>query len=207
MDRPPLWREIADRFSSDRECLASFLALETAEILEGVKPGNLINVANRSQPCGRNLFRLWQTHGAELIESGGLAAMIMRERADSLLLFIYDPAVLSSLLTQSRVAAMMKRAGYPRSADLMASLTELKRRIESGVFPHEVGIFLGYPLKDVAAFMGWAPLPFTCQGPWKIYGDPRRSLELAACHQDCRRRMAWRVAGGDSPLACLRRAG
>jgi hypothetical protein len=48
--RTPLWGDIAGRFSNDRECLASFLALETAEILDGVKPGNLINVTNRRQP-------------------------------------------------------------------------------------------------------------------------------------------------------------
>lgn len=204
---PPLWREIAGRFRNDRECLASFLALETAEILEGIKPGNLINVTNRRQPCGRNLYPLWRIHGTELIEASGLSVRVMRERDDSLLLFIYDGASLSRLLSEKRVTAMLSRAGYQTPADIEASLSELEKRIASGSFPHEVGIFLGYPLKDVAAFMGWAPIPFTCQGPWKIYGDPRSSLETAASHHECRCRMAWRVACCDNPLECLRRTG
>jgi hypothetical protein len=203
--RTPLWRDIAGRFSNDRECLASFLALETAEILEGVKPGNLINVTSRRQPCDRNLYALWQAYGEELVEAGGLSVKVMRERNDSLLLFIYDSAALSRLLAENRVRTMLNRAGYWQITDLDKILAELKERIGSGSFPHEVGIFLGYPLKDVAAFMGWALIPFTCQGPWKIYGDPRRSLETAASHHECRCRMAWRVAGGDNPLDCLRR--
>jgi hypothetical protein len=205
--RPPLWREIAGRFSNDRECLASFLALETAEILEGIKPGNLINVSSRRQPCDRNLYAMWKAFGAELMKPSGLSVKLMREGSDSLLLYIYDPAALCRLLSEKRVETMLTRAGYPKDANVDAVLAELRERIGSGSFPHEVGILLGYPLKDVAAFMGWAPIPFTCQGPWKIYGDPRRSLETAASHHDCRCRMAWRVAGCDNPLDCLRRAG
>jgi hypothetical protein len=131
----------------------------------------------------------------------------MRVRDDSLLLFIYDGNALRRLLSEKRVTTMLNRAGYGQPSDLDATLEELKGRIGGSSFPHEVGIFLGYPLKDVAAFMGWAPIPFTCQGPWKIYGDPRRSLETAASHHECRCRMAWRVAGGDNPLDCLRRSG
>jgi len=205
--RAPLWRDIAGRFSNDRECLASFLALETAEILEGVKPGNLINVTNRRQPCDRNLYALWQAYGAELVDASGLSVKVMRVRGDSLLLFIYDGDALRRLLSEKRVTTMLNRAGYGQPSDVDATLAELKERIGGSSFPHEVGIFLGYPLKDVAAFMGWAPIPFTCQGPWKIYGDPRRSLETAASHHECRCRMAWKVAGCDNPLDCLRRTG
>ena len=52
----------------------------------------------------------------------------------------------------------------------------------------------GYPLKDVAAFMGWVSLPFSCQRLWRIYGDPRRSLQLAQRFTHCRNRMARRLA-------------
>lgn len=206
MDRPPVWREVAGRFRTDRECLASFLAMETAEILEGVKPANVVNVVNRKQPCGRNLYRLWLRHGQELLRHSGLTVTVLRKQTDSLLLLIYDSAALSALLTDRQVTSMLKRAGYRNPADVDGSVAELQQRIGNGPFPHEIGIFLGYPLKDVAAFMGWAPLPFTCQGPWRIYGDPHRSLQLAESHRACRCRMAWRVAASDDPAGCLHRA-
>ncbi|WP_255396957.1 DUF3793 family protein [Geobacter sp. DSM 9736] len=56
--------------------------------------------------------------------------------------------------------------------NLEKTLSDLKSHLTGKSFPHEIGIFLGYSLKDVIGFMGWAPLPFTCQGPWKIFGDP-----------------------------------
>lgn len=49
----PMWQELSRRFPHDRDCLASYLALETAEVLEGVKPANLVNVVNKRRSCGR----------------------------------------------------------------------------------------------------------------------------------------------------------
>jgi hypothetical protein len=81
----------------------------------------------------------------------------------------------------------------------------LASRFAGRAFPHEIGVFLGYPLKDVAAFMGWVRIPFACQGPWKIYGDPRESLRLAETFRCCRRSMAQRLTCCASPLDCLGR--
>jgi hypothetical protein len=55
----------------------------------------------------------------------------------------------------------------------------------------------GYPAKDVAAFMGLVKLPFACQGPWKIYGDPLQSLGLAEQYRCCRQRMCAVLASGN----------
>jgi hypothetical protein len=179
--------------------------MESAEILEGLKPANLVNITNREQPCGRNLYQLWLKWGDNLLAPSGLKVRVLRLSTDSLLLFVYHEKTLTSLVAERRVATMLKKAGYPCPENLEVTLEELEKRIGEGSFPHEVGIFLGYPLKDVAAFMGWAAIPFTCQGPWKIYGDPRLSLQLAERHRDCRRRMAWQMASCDNPLRFLRR--
>lgn len=202
--RRPSWHELAGRFADERECLASFLALEAAEVLAGEKPANLINVANRQRPCGRNLYRMWQRHGATLLRRGGLAVRELADRGDALLLLIYRPEALAALLARKSVAGFLRRAGYPDPADPEATLAELQSRVSAERFPHEIGVFLGYPLKDVAAFMGWVGLPFTCQGPWKIYGDPRGSLSLAEAFRQCRCRMARRLARCATPVDCLK---
>ena len=79
-------------------------------------------------------------------------------------------------------------------------------RVQANDFPHEIGIFLGYPLKDVLAFMGQVRLAFSCQGPWKIYGKPDQSLELADRYRHCRCRMAVRLQECTDPAECLREA-
>jgi hypothetical protein len=197
--RRPTWQALAPRFSGERECLASFLALEGAEVLEGAKPANLVNVTNRRRPCGRNVYLLWKREGAGLLRESGLAARELADRGDSLLLLIYRPEQLKALLARKSVAVILERAGYREPGDPEEVLAELQRRLSGEGFPHEIGVFLGYPLKDVVGFLGWARLPFSCQGPWKIYGDPRESLRLADVAAPGRRRQSARMPAGRFP--------
>lgn len=200
----PHWHTVLHRFPAARDCLASFLAYETAEILAGVKPASLINLVDRPHHCGRNFYRLWRECGSALLEKSGLIGRELVDRGDSLLLLVYAPELLDALLQRPATRAMLHRAGYAQTATTMAVLDELQQRCRAGEgFPHEIGIFLGYPLKDVAAFLGWAAIPFTVQGPWKIYGQPEKSLDLAATHQRCRERMVHKLAHCCCPEECL----
>ncbi|AJE02646.1 DUF3793 family protein [Geobacter pickeringii] len=201
--RRSAWHDLAVRFDDPRECLASFLALEAAEVLAGEKPANLIGIANRPRPCGRNLYTLWKQWGASVLPESGLAVCELADRGDSLLLLIYRSEALGGLLRRPSASAVLGRAGYADLSDLDAVLGELAARITGEGFPHEIGVFLGYPLKDVAAFMGLVTIPFACQGPWKIFGDPRESLRLAEIFRTCRARMAERLGSCASALECL----
>lgn len=206
-ERRPLWHDLAERFADERDCLAAFLALETAEVLDGEKPANLINLPNRRRPCGRNFYQLWQRHGAALMGQSTLGVSELVDRGDSLLLLFYQPQTLAALLAKTNVAGFLRQAGYSRPLTVEAALEELQTRFTATGFPHEVGVFLGYPLKDVAGFLGWVDLPVTSQGPWKIYGNPGKSLALADCFRACRRRMAHRLSRCAAAVDCLRRNG
>jgi len=92
----------------------------------------------------------------------------------------------------------LHKAGYEANASTEALLAELRRRTTNNdSFPHEIGLFIGYPAKDVAAFMGLINLPFTCQCLWKIYGNPDQSLGLAEQFRCCRQRMGAILATGN----------
>lgn len=197
------WQDVSGRFDDPQECLASFLALEAAEVIAGEKPANLLGIANRRRPCGRNLYSLWKECGAEVLVESGLAVHELADRGDSILLLIYRPDALGALLRRPSASAVLARAGYGDVSDLDSMLGELNSRMEGDSFPHEIGVFLGYPLKDVAAFMGLVRIPFACQGPWKIFGDPRESLRLAEVFRCCRARMAERLSSCASALECL----
>lgn len=198
-----VWLDLADRYVDPQECLAAFLAFETAEVLDGVKPSTLINFADRSRRCGRNFYRLWKIHGEDLIRDSGLQVKVMADRPGSLLVLMYDSAALARLLGMRGAQVLLTKAGYHNELTVDGVLAELSRRFTRGRVPHEIGIVLGYPFKDVAGFMGVSNLRFTCQGPWRIYGDPRRSLQLAESHRQCRSRMAGRLLSGCQPRTCL----
>ena len=45
-------------------------------------------------------------------------------------------------------------------------------------FPHEVGLFLGYPLDDVTGFIEQKGKNYKCCGIWKVYGDPQQTQDI-----------------------------
>ncbi len=201
--KEPGWRHVSARFHDGRQALTAFLALEGAEILSGAKPASLVNLPDRRRPDGHNFYRLWHLYGRSVLRHSTLEARILADRGDSLLLLLFRGDLLAELLERKPVQAILHRAGYPEVSDLDGLLAELQRRLRRDGFPHEIGVFLGYPLKDVLGFMGWARIPFTCQGPWKIYGRQEDSLRLAETHRQCRRRMVERLACCRDPRECL----
>ena len=200
----PGWQELSGRFPDDRDCLASFLVLEVAEVLQGAKPANLVSIVNRRRPCGRNLYQLWKEHGDALLTESGLQVRALADRGSSILLLFYRPEALSALLTQKNVSVILGKSGYLEPANPERVLSELEKKVSGDCFPHEIGVFLGYPLKDVVGFMGWSRLSFSCQGPWKIFGDPGQSLRLAETHRECRCRMSLLLSSGSNPREYLK---
>jgi hypothetical protein len=196
---PTLSPQILERFSNPLDCLTAYLMLECSEVLAGAKPANLISLVNRTRSCGRNLYQLWQRHHVDLAARlGDLTIKVLQTRQRALLLLCYNHGHLERHLSHAGIRALLHKSGYDADASSQALLGELCRRIgENDSFPHEIGLFIGYPAKDVAAFMGMVKLPFACQGPWKIYGDPERSLGLADQYRCCRQRMNAVLASGN----------
>lgn len=201
--RRTVWKDFASRFFEPQDCLASFLALESAEVIAGVKPANLFPIPNRTYACGRNPYQLWRVWGREVVGATCLKAFELTDRGDSALVLLYRSEALMRLLSAPAVRIILSRAGYQEDMGLSEVLDRLRKRLVSGAFPHEIGIFLGYPLKDVVGFMGLAKIPFSCQGPWKIYGNPQTSLRLAETFRYCRSQMAEGLAICSSPYDCL----
>lgn len=195
----PFSQQILERFSNPLDCLTAHLMLECSEVLAGVKPANLISIANRTRPCGRNLYQLWQSHHEELSSRfANITFIELQTRPQALLLFCYNCEELEHSLAHAGIRTLLHKSGYEVGASIENLVAELCRRIaKCDSFPHEIGFFIGYPAKDVAAFMGLVKLPFACQGPWKIYGNPLRSLALADQCRCCRQRMGAILATGN----------
>ncbi len=72
----------------------------------------------------------------------------------------------------------LKNLGYPSKVNIDTYLDILVTRLKSNIFPDEIGVFLGYPLKDVLGFMGYGKYGLFDTRYWKIYGDPKSSYNL-----------------------------
>jgi hypothetical protein len=93
----------------------------------------------------------------------------------SIKMFIYNPETLDNCLKEHRNYSFLKKIGYPVEYSLDGYLNILIEKIKMGSIPDEIGIFLGYPLKDVIGFMGHPSLKLTKIRGWRVYGDPRLS--------------------------------
>lgn len=198
------WINFGWRFKDESDCLASFLVLESAEVLAGVKPSNLFRIPGRNQPCGRNLASLWRCHCATLLQDSAMKVVPLRDEDTSPLVLAYDPQMLSRRLKSARVQAFLRRCGYRQPGEIHKALDTLISRVQSHEgMPHEIGVFLGYPLKDIAGFLGWNTLPFTCQRLWKIYGNPEQSLTLARQFENSREIIGSCLTWIDNPRSLL----
>ena len=108
------------------------------------------------------------------------------------LVYVYRAAKLQTVLADAAVRGFLAREGYrlpEDAADCNALLDQLSLRLccaaEAADFPHEIGVFLGYPLEDVVGFIRHRGKCFTCCGCWKSYGDPAAARQhfdqLAKC--------------------------
>jgi len=63
----------------------------------------------------------------------------------------------------------------------------LKGRLEERMdFPHEIGLFLGYPLHDVRSFIRMKGAGYKLCGEWKVYGNPMSAMHSFHCFRACR---------------------
>ncbi len=154
-------------------------------------------------PCGRSIYKLWKLYGAELLENSPVNALVLREESDALLLLFYHPELLERRLSGLTMQAFLKRQGYPQPLTIQSALVRLQQNFSSQGSPDEVGMFLGYPLKDVDGFIDQRPNPWQGRCLWRIYGPPQRSLRLYQRYFEERMSMTQKLAEGYRPADLL----
>ena len=92
-------------------------------------------------------------------------------------MFINEKSM-EKVLVNKRCINFLKFVGYSSDYELNDYMDELVFRLQSEEFPHEIGVFLGYPLKDVLGFMGYGKNELVEVKNWRIYGDKEISYEV-----------------------------
>ena len=133
--------------------------------LLGVKPASIINI--RQQKCLELCHELFS-------KDSPVAYIAIEDQQKNRLLFLYHKERLAEVLSDRRVTKYLARLGYPAQGTTEEYVAELAQRLRKNGFPHEIGVFMGYPLKDVYGFMG-ARIPYRKTMGWRMYGDTRAS--------------------------------
>lgn len=163
---------------------------QCSPVLAGLKPANLFRHENQDRAAFYATVAGWDAR----LAPKGIRLLVLKECPHShwYLVYLYRPAKLGAALAQPGVGAFLRREGYALPSDPAspAGCTQLLRQLAGrlscdGGFPHEIGVFLGYPLGDVEGFIANRGRNFTCCGCWKSYGDPdaarRHFAQLNKC--------------------------
>lgn len=131
----------------------------------------------------------------------GLRAVPLRFSDRRALIYVYRPGRLAHDLEKEEARDILAVRRYPVGQTEQCT-AELARRVRlSGEFPHEVGLFLGYPPEDVAGFIRHGARGAKCVGAWKVYGDEKEARRTfrryEACTRAYRRAYSRRATLGD----------
>lgn len=163
---------------------------QCAPVLAGLKPAGLFRYETRDRADLARRVAGWNAQ----LNPKGLQVRVLRGciATRQYLVYVYRAAKLQTVLADAAVRGFLAREGYrlpEDAADCGALLDQLSLRLccaaEAADFPHEIGVFLGYPLEDVEGFIRHRGKCFTCCGCWKSYGDPAAARQhfdqLAKC--------------------------
>lgn len=167
-----------------------------APTLAGIKMGALIAIS--PQESKEEYGTLIEAYNARYAHTS-LRFMDLCSCAKRKLLYVYRPEQVKAYIQCPKTAQFLERYGYNRSLTVEEALQVLRTRFQkSKEFPHELGIFLGYPLEDVQWFIARKGVGAKLVGEWKVYSNveaaAREFARYALCRGDYIRRFAQGAA-------------
>ena len=117
--------------------------------------------------------------------SKGLRLVILRCVNGNALIYVYRPSLLESEFKQPDVIRLLKENGYtPENPSKCIGSMIKKLRLEKE-FPHEIGLFLGYPAEDVRGFIEKGSRNCKMTGCWKVYGNAEKAQKTFLKFKKC----------------------
>lgn len=138
------------------------LAYHCAPALKGYKMANMFHVTRQQFPNAEQIVLDYN----KKFKEKGLTFRIMQAEQPRITFYVYSKEKFFETLKQVEIKTFLKQLGYPVSSP-SACLDFLETRMKESTYPHEIGLFLGYPLEDVLGFINNKTC--YCIGAWKVY--------------------------------------
>lgn len=152
-----------------------------APTLAGIKTGNMFLLKCTSES---NINQEIRELNCKLVKKG-LRVLPLRYTAKHVLIYIYRPNHLEKDLSDPLARKILKDKGY-EFTNANGCICQLIRRFKNNNdFPHEVGLFLGYPPADVSGFINDPCEGVKCCGCWKAYSNPEKAKSTFHKYKRC----------------------
>lgn len=168
----------------NRKCMEKRLIEHCAPTLAGMKCASLFNYFHQ----GEKIVQEELEEVNNLLNCKGVYIEVLIWRGNSALIYVYRKAMLESELRSEGVFELLKKYGY-ENCEMESCIRHLKHRIKnSSRFPHEIGVFLGYPLEDVQGFIANNGENCESCGMWKVYCNKEEKDKLFEKFEKCKKR-------------------
>lgn len=159
----------------------NLLVTHCSPTLAGMKTGSLFNCQCGCQKQLRDVISRWN----KMLNPKGVFIRVMRFEKQRALIYVYRRVKLEKTISCKEISAFLETHGYDcRSLDGM--LDRLSQRLcKRDEFPHEVGVFLGYPFEDVKGFIQNKGKSYKHVGHWKVYSDESAARQLFSKYKKC----------------------
>ena len=152
-----------------------------APTLAGIKTGSLFTCPFRSK---QELLESLRHMNKRLLPKG-LRVLPLRFHENKALIYIYRPKRLTLDLTNPAAVRILQQHGYDNETCEKCIVRLVQRLRCQDDFPHEIGLFLGYPPEDVCGFIENRACNCKCVGCWKVYGDEKAAKKKFAQYKKC----------------------
>lgn len=149
--------------------------------LAGMKTGNMFTQFFENEQQMKESIRELN----KIFVDKGLRLIPLRWKNKKALLYLFRPSYLSRDLRNSTANRLLRERGYLDETPGKCICHLIKRLEENEDFPHEIGLFLGYPPEDVCGFIENREDECKCVGCWKVYGDAEKAQKTFAKYKKC----------------------
>lgn len=161
--------------------------------LAGIKLANMFSCRYKCTDDISHCIVCWN----KALNTKGIFVKLLKMTKDYALIYFYRENMLSKELLNESKAEFLREYGYPCKR-LDKCLDFLADRLQESEFPHEIGIFLGYPLEDVKAFISHDGNDFMECGCWKVYGDLNSARKKFNLYKKCTKVYCDKFAKGST---------
>ena len=174
------------------------MIIQCSPTLAGLKTGSMFCCKYESK---NEVFDFIRCMNKRLVPKG-LRMIPLKCENQRVVFYVYRPKKLKNDLNDHSAQQILRNHEYPLECPQKCVIKLQQRLCAAGGFPHEVGLFLGYPSEDVEGFIANNAKCAKCVGCWKVYGDADKAQKQFERFKKCTKIYQKQYANG-RPLTKL----
>lgn len=165
------------------------ILIQNAPLLAGLKPSGIFTIQNDRFSAIRELFA-----------GSDIELYPLYTDTEKTTLLFYREAALARCLTDQVYEELLLQYGY-RKRTLTAALRHFRNRFRAFrmrlcSFPHEIGVFLGYPLCDIRGFIENNGRNELYTRYWKVYDQLEEAMKVFRTFDDAVQSVSFKLSNG-----------